>query len=254
MMIDIHGHIGASASRRVSRDELQAYRRDAGVDRLMVSNFDAARDDTEETDANVATLRACESDPAMTPLYWARPGKLDHHPVAMAGALFTEAFAGVVLAPQLNQYPLRSDLLEAELRTLEQTALPALVIVGASAGAGPREFQAIASENPRAALILTRCGPDPNWLECVDAVRRAKERAKSAARICCSHASSEEVLYAVQALGADRVLFGSDATSGGAAHGDAIRALCEQLRATLPGKQFERVCGQNAFELFRRSA
>lgn len=249
MLIDVHGHIGTTGTRRIAPEHLVLYLQEAHVDRLLVANRDAG-ESLDETDANVLTLEFCRENPRLAPLYWIRAGRPDHAVTAMAGAFESEPFVGAVLAPAHNRFTLSEELLGPELRFLAERRKPVLTLTSRTKGARPADVYELATRFPQVAFILARAQPDAAWIECVDAVRRAAEREDARLYLSTAHASHEEIVYAVQALTAERLLFGSDAPCLEAEHGGRTVQLLSELRQSLSPRDYARLTGENAYELF----
>ncbi|HMQ17144.1 MAG TPA: hypothetical protein PKC49_14335, partial [Phycisphaerae bacterium] len=132
MRIDVHRHIGELPGRPTPTEaDLAAYAKAAGVERLLVSNLDAAGNggaDIEEADANHAVLERCRGDAHLAPLYWCRPGRSDSHACALAGALALEPFAGAVFAPGMNGMSPDDRVMEPYLTALERAGRPAFFL------------------------------------------------------------------------------------------------------------------------------
>lgn len=254
MLIDVHAHFGRLGKREYSEEALKRYAAECQLDRVLVSNISAADADaggvgTEEPDANLATLRLAQETPAVAPVYWLRPGHLDHSLYALAGALDSEPFAGVFLAPLLNNFTWSAELLTDELRVLEQAQRPVLASCGRRNGAKPSDLHALAARHPGLAFVFC-CGTDVHWADYIDCIRRAKDRNDARLYLSTAHATVEEVVNAVRLLGAEHVLFGTDAAVHGAEHGGRIAQLLTDLRDALAGSDYSRITGENAEQLF----
>lgn len=254
MLIDVHAHVGRLGKREYSHEVLKRYADECQLDRVLVSNISAADPDAggagvEEPDANLATLKLAQDAPVVVPVYWLRPGHLDHSLYALAGALDSEPFAGVFLAPLLNNFTWSAELLSDELRVLEQAQKPVLASCGRRNGAKPSELHALATRHPGLAFVFC-CGTDVHWADYIDCIRRAKDRNDARLYLSTAHASVEEIVNAVRLLGAEHVLFGTDAAVHGAEHGAQVAQLLTDLRDALAGSDYSKITGENAEQLF----
>jgi len=259
MRVDIHGHIGSLGDRTFSLDGARRYLDACGVDRLLVSNLDAASvgpgaRDLDEPDANVATLEACRQEPRLTAVYWVRPGRVDSNVHALAGALETEPFSGALFSPVRNDFAADDKRLDRYVQAVGKLNRVALFETARLENARPTRVYLIARRHPRVAVVLLNAGGDTHWPEAVDAVRRSIERSDARLYLATTRASAAEVAAAVEDLGARCVLFGSDATVHGEQHAARVQLQLDQLQAALAPAEFARVAGENAQELFRLPA
>lgn len=255
MLIDAQGHIGRLGQVQYAPEDLRAYVQACRVDRVLVSNVSAAAEaaggeNLDETDANVAALKLAAENAAFAPLYWLRPGRPDHNLHAFAGALHTEPFVGVVMAPILNDFPLCDEAIGEEMKVLGQMHRPVLVYCGRRTSVRAADVYAFAARHGEVPFVLYRPPDERNWLEYIDGVRRARDREDARLYLSTAHATVEEIVRAAEAVGADRLLFGSDAPHAGAAHGERVASLLDELRTALPEDNFRDITGQNAFSLF----
>ncbi len=256
MLVDVHAHIGQLSAAAARPTRIGLYAGTCGLDAVLVSNQDAAAEprgaaNQDEVDANETCLTACRSQSRLVPLYWVRAGQFDSQPDAMAGALATEPFAGVVFAPAANHYEADDPLLNPYLTALERTVRPALFCVTDAPAATPARVVRLAERHPRVPVILCCCGGSADTRAALlDAVGSACKRKAADVYVDTSHADGDGIRAAIRALGADRVLFGTDALRHGDAHIPRTIALLDELRKTVPGVEFEQVAGGNAARLF----
>lgn len=253
MIIDIHGHIGRLRERASSEAYLERYLDECAISQILLANLDASRAaaDRHEVDANVACLATCRRDPRRRPLYWVRPGRDDSHPTVMAGALSTEPFAGVFLAPVLDGYVPDAKLLDPYLAVLSKLSAPALVLVGREPPFAPGNVYAIARHHPTVPIVMAGLSRTTAWHEAVAVVERCARQRDATLLLATGIAPASDVLAAVRALGGDRVLYGSDAVVLGEQHAGHCRATLDELRRTLPADTFARITQENARRVFR---
>lgn len=256
MLIDVHAHIGHSTPGIAPPARVATYAGVCGVDYVLVSNGDAALDppgaaDLDETDANVACLAASRAHPRLLPVYWVRPGRADSHVPALAGALASEPFVAVTFCPARSGFDAADRLLDRYLAAVAAARRPALFCIGTDERAAPAKVYEAARRHPRLPVVLCHCGrPQAQRAAGLDVVRHACQRADANLYLDTSHAGADGIRAVVRAVGADRVLFGTDAPSHGDAHIPRHLALLEELRQTLPPQEFQQVTSGNAMRLF----
>lgn len=259
MIIDVHGHIGRLAERDFSLPEMKRYLNTCGVQHVLVSNLDAASHhpaagNVEEAPANLASLHMRREDARFVPLYWVRLGQFDSNLRAFAGALDVEPFAGAAFAPLLNGFAADDPRLDAYLSVLAKIKKAAVFHSARDDAGRPERVHTLARRHPRVPVVLCDAGGDTHWNEALDVVGRAWERQDARLYLCSGRASAEDVLAAVNVIGDEAVVFGSDATCFGANHTDRCQTFLEQLQESLQQKAFAKVTGENATTLFRLSA
>jgi predicted TIM-barrel fold metal-dependent hydrolase len=256
MIIDAHGHIGRLAERQFTLPEMSRYLDACDVGHVLVSNLDAASHhpgavNLEEGPANDACLRACREDARLVPLYWVRLGQVDSNIRAFGGALDMEAFVGALFSPRLNGFPADDARLAPYLSVLAKLKKVAFFHTSRDELGRPLTVYTLAKRHPRVPFVLCDAGGDMPWAEALDVVGRARRRRGARLSICTGRATTKEVVDAVAAVGAERVLFGSDALYFGPRHADHCQSFLDQLRALLKPAAFAKVTGDNAASLFQ---
>lgn len=255
MAIDVHAHLGALGRRQAAVSDLLQHARRCGIDRVLVSNLDAGSapppaGDLCETEANLATLRECARQPLLAPLYWARPGRVDSHVLAFAGALASEAFAGALFAPSANEFDADDELLDPYIAMLARLRLAAVFVATRDERAAPVRVYNLARRHPHVAFVICDAAADTQIREALDVATRAAERNDARLYLDTSHASWEELSAMLRAVGPERVLFGSDAPSASSKDADAL-ALLTRMRDRLDPADLTKICRTNAEALFR---
>jgi len=255
MVIDIHGHLGRPGQREPTAALLNEYIEACGIDRLLVSNLEAASAapdaaNLDEATANVACLQACRQHKRWVPLYWVRPGQVDSNIHAFAGALSTEPFGGVVFSPVLNDFSADAELLDPYLSVMGRLRVAGLFQVGSAENARPATVHRLAKRNPSVPLVLYDPAAHGLWAEALDVIRRAIDRDDADLYVGTAHASIGEILAAVGGVGLERVLYGSDAPCHGREHATRCSLLLDELHAALPGQTVRKIIGGNAATLF----
>lgn len=255
MIIDVHGHIGRSADTQFELTAIDAYVRSCSIHRLLVSNMRAAisgdpHGDLDETDANVAMLEATERWPRLSAVYWVRPGRIDSHPQAVAGALEIEPFAAILLAPKLNEFGLDDPKIDPYVMAAARVERPLLVICGRDERSRPRRAYDLARRFPRMPIILLNATAEANWREAVECAEQAAKSGDANLYLSTAHVPYEEAFATIQSLGSGRVLFGSDALALGGDHVRTVRTTIDSLQRDLPDESSRAVLGGNALKLF----
>ena len=256
MLIDVHGHFGQRIAGVAPPARISTYAGVCGADLVLVSNRDAASEpagaaNLDEAEANLACLSACREHSHLVPLYWVRPGLADSNVNALAGALLTEPFAGVVFAPTDNGYDVADPRLGPYLALLAKVGRPVLFCIGADERTAPHKIHDRGRRYPSLPIVLCPCGaPAGQRAAALDAVRYAIQRNDAQLYLDTSHADADEVCTAVRTVGAERVLFGSNAVHYGESHIPRHIALLEELRAALVPEEFQQVAGGSAARLF----
>lgn len=249
MRIDVHAHIGQLPQRpAVSAEDLHAYVEFCGLERLAISNLDAAANhgDQDEADANYAVLQLCQADKRLVPLYWVRPGRSDSHPYAMAGAIETDGFAGAVFAPALNGFSPEDRLLEPYLNALEKLGRPAFFLTAKEDPARPHAVYVAARRHPTIPFIMCNASTDTHWHEALELMRRVRQQQDAQLYVTTSQASADDVRATITAIGAEHLLLGTDALRFGPQHGARVMRLLSGLEQTISPDAFERITFGNA--------
>lgn len=66
--------------------------------------------------------------------------------------------------------------------------------------------------------------------------------------------SREEIKAAISAIGAEKLVFGTNALVGGGDHAKSARAMIDTIRSLLDAAKAERVLGGSAAKLFSHAA
>jgi predicted TIM-barrel fold metal-dependent hydrolase len=256
MLIDIHAHTGLTSPGAASPASLAEYAQACHLDRVLISNRDAAVEPHEaanldEADANLACLQACRDHPKLAALYWVRPGQVDSNVRAITGALKTAPFVGALFSPAAAAFDAADPILTPYLDALARTGRPAVFCVTADERAGPAKVYELARHQPGVPVVLCLCSDGASQrAAAVDVVGHARRRADANLYLDTSHVSASEIAAAIRVLGSECVLFGSDALSGGQRHATQVAALFDQMRNDLSPLDFQNVTGENAARLF----
>lgn len=259
MRIDTHCNIGRYGERTLTADDVSTYLDQVGFDAALVANLDAASrpagsPDREEVDANEACLSACTADERLWPLYWVRPGRRDSHVYAMAGALSTEDFAGVIFAPGRNDYAADAPMLDPYLQMLARLGVTAIFCTSRDDRSGPSRVYTLARRHPKVPIVLSGIASDVHVRDAIDVVQRAGERNDARLYLNASHAGADEIVRLVKSVGAERVLFASDWPQTRSDQSLRAGEIATSLERALPSETCGRILSGNALHLFRCGA
>lgn len=254
MRVDIHASFTQRHAHPVPPQRLVTYAGLCKLDRVLVVNRDAAAAanaaDMPETDANVACLEACVKHPVLSPVYWLRPGRIDSHVYALAGALTEERFVAAYLDPEATGIPADDARLDAYLSVLVRTQRSLFLATAPQTRAEPGRAYALARRHPELPIVLLHGAADAGLHDAImGAVGQAANRGDARLYLDTAFGTAASVAQAVGAVGVERVLFGSAALSYGDAHVPRHIAFFEDLRLLLDEHQRGRVLGGNALSL-----
>jgi predicted TIM-barrel fold metal-dependent hydrolase len=151
---------------------------------------------------------------------------------------------GIKFHPWLQDFPANSGLLQPVYEQASRYRLPILFHTGTPPYAQPAQVAQWASDYPDVQFIIGHFGK-LLWL---DAVRSAMQHPNI--YLETSGAQVSDLETAVDLLGADRIVFGTDLPIGGAAAG---RWNLDKIRATpISDKAKQRLLGSNILEILGR--
>lgn len=257
MRIDIGGRIGSLGDLHYTAAALARDVEACRLDCVLVANIAAASDSVggenrDEADANWETLRVCEHNPRLRPLYWARPGQVDHNLFAVAGALAHEPFVGVVLSPEHNDLALTDPDLAPLIQVCARLRLPIVVPVGGGPRAGAAAVVAAARANPKVSWVLHGGTQPPHHQVTADLLRRVGGDSDAHIFVDTAGCPSDRLVPLLRAVGTHRILFGSDAGNAAPnARGIAPNQI-QVLQQDLAPDIFQQVMGDNAARIFSR--
>lgn len=257
MLVDVHAHIALSSPGTASPERLAEYAQTCGFDTVLVSNRDAAIEPHEaanldEAEANLACLEACRAHPRLAALYWVRPGQVDSNIHAVAGALKSAPFVGLLFSPAAGGFDAAARLLGPYLDLLARTGRAGLFCISADERAGPAKVYEQARRQPAVPIVLCICtGDAPQRAAAVDVVGHARKRGDANLYLDTSHATAAEIVSAVRVLGSERIVFGSNALCHGDGHAGQVTALLSELRNSLSPTDLQRATGEIAARIFQ---
>ncbi len=241
---DCHAHVGhfddpmsgrhVTYSPEVLLSEMDA----AGVDLAVVSNISAIEDPEKANDEMAVWARRY---PRLVPLVWATPGiSLPEKVLDYMGA----GFRGVKLHPTAGKYRADCSAARPVLDACREAQAPALFHCAADEFSAPALLGQVAADYPEVPIILAH-------MNMFGSARDAIAVAEGFPNVYLdtSWVRPERVADAVRRVGADRVMWGTDAPLGGAGHyrRDRVRQYLEEH---ITAMECEAVMWSNAACLF----
>ena len=256
-IVDVHGHIGSFRGYDLRTETLLDNIDRFGVTLVLISNIDAAHLpgktlDLDEVTANRVTLATVRQYPdKLRGLAWTRPTDPQGSPQNVEPFLRDHGFAGLKFHPEMNQFPADSSCVDGYLALCEKYRVPAVFHCGASGSeSAPERIYAAGRRHPSVPIVLYHMGFLGPHDQAIAAVKEALDNGDAQLYLETSQADPEAVCQAVALAGADRVLFGTDATYYGSQHYEKYVAMIERLQKDLPASDFAKVVRENARKLF----
>jgi hypothetical protein len=240
--VDAHLHVSGPGPGNLGLSSLRSAMASMGIQDGVVSWVD-----------NRALSRLPLSDAGLHPLVWVRP---DETKLADVADRLSNGFHGIKLHPTVDGYRADTLSLDPYLEEARSSGLP-VACHSAPGTADPDHIRALAERFPEVAVILyhTYLGPD-------EGRRRAARHVRELPNLYLetSWCRSDIVLELIGEVGADRVLFGSDASIDGGPHYcrqppnvDGVETYVDVLNALatrLEPHQARKVTSENTERLF----
>jgi len=256
-IIDVHGHIGSFRGYDLRTETLMQNIERCGVQLVLISNIDGAHLpgktlDLDEVTANRITRETVQQHPdKLRGLAWTRPGDPHGAPQNIEPFLRDYGFVGVKFHPEMNQFPADSSCVDGYLQLCEKYKVPAVFHCGATGSeSDPERIYTAARRHPHVAIILYHMGFLGPHQDAIATVQSALANKDADLYLETSQADPAAVLQAIATLGADRVLFGTDATYFGQEHYEKYAILIAQLQKHLAPADLAMVLRENAQKLF----
>ena len=243
MLADARCTIGESARYGLTAEELVGELDRNGVARAVVGPADRQLA-VANREGNDLVLAACAAHPSRlfgfaTVNPWYGEGALaELRRVAAAG------LRGLILHPQLQGFLLVDRLADPVVALAGELGLPVYVHTGTPVAALPLQLTALARRHPHLVFVMGQMGHTDFW---IDAIPAALGSRNVYAEI--SYKQPHVIEDAVAALGAERVLFGSDAPRN-----DLGLEVQKFLAADLDERARRLVGGENLLRLLGEAA
>ena len=256
-IIDVHGHVGTFRGYDLSAETLLDNIARYGVRLVLVSNIDGAHlpgttRDLDEVAANDAALEEVRKHgDALRALAWIRPAQ-GGSAETVEPYLRDHGFVGVKFHPEMNQFAADAKEVDPYLALCQKYDVPAVFHTGAPASnSGPERIYAAARRFPTVPVLLYHMTFFGDHETSIRVVAEAMSKRDANLYLETAQADPESVLRAVREVGAERVLFGTDATYFGADHYSKYVAMVDLLRRELSPEDFKKVTRENAIRLFK---
>lgn len=268
--IDCHAHLGWFEGYDLSEETLLSEMDRAGIALALVSNVDGAAVEGRtralgETETNRGTIRAVRRHPGrLRGLLWARPESGDAAPLEPflsetveggEGCPWTDRlFVGIKLHPEMNGFPADDLRVDAYMELAAAANLTVVVHCDGTVDlASAQRIYRLARRHPRVPVVLYHMGFGGPHEPAIRAAEASVARGDARLYLETSQAPVEVVLDALDRVGVERVLFGTDAPYFGPGHYEHYRALRAALAGRLEPCDLCRVLSRNARELFHLS-
>lgn len=265
--IDCHAHVGWFEGYDLSEHTLLSEMDRGGVALALVSNVDGAEvtGRTLGLDEGETNRRAAEivrrHPKRLRGLLWARPGtgsaaalepfleeRLEPDP---EGSWTRRVFVGIKLHPEMNAFDADAPAVDPYMELAAHHDLAVVVHCdGAADEASASRIYRLAKRHPAVPVVLYHMGFGGPYEPALESATAALERGDALLYLETSQTPVEVVLEAVQRVGPERVLFGTDATYFGSGHYDRYTAVRAALAGTLPPASLCRILSSNARRLF----
>jgi predicted TIM-barrel fold metal-dependent hydrolase len=261
-MIDVHAHIGQFSGFDIGTQTLIDEVQRAGISLALVSNIDGAdmgnTRQLNETQANEITADLVRKHPDLfRGLAWARPvdGSVNNLAPLFAGAKDDAGkaiFVGVKFHPEFNHFNADDPRVDPYLDLCARYNVPAVFHCGGkNSKSSPERIYNIAKRHPEVSIVLYHMGFGTTHDDAIDAVKKSIKHHDAKLYLETAQAQPAAVVKAVNEVGAQYVLFGTDATYFGKGHYKQYQELLELLRGKLPNDQFKMIVHDNAMRVFR---
>jgi len=269
--VDIHAHLGSYGTFDLRLETLLGYLERSGTRLALVSNLDGSSAQPTQhigsTAANQVTLETVRRYPGrLRGLLWANPadGKAaDLEPfvaTTIDGTLAGErVFVGLKFHPDFDRFLADDRRLDPFLELCQRHGLVAVFHAGPPGSpSAPDRIAASARRHPTVPVVLYHMGADgfdggegTGQQAAIATVEKSLAAGDANLYLETAQTPVKWIVEAVERVGEDRVLFGTDATYYGAAHFDTYAPIVSRLRHELPAPALAAVMGGNARRLFR---
>lgn len=260
-IIDIHAHIGHFKGFDL-RDETLLKNLDRYKIKLaLISNIDGAdlanTDNLDEILANQRTQDMVLAHPnQLRGLIWVKPqDKTPDNIIPFLQAKIPGSdqpiFVGMKFHPEFNHFSADDKRLDKYMKLCAQYHIPAVFHCGVSGSdSSPDRIYTTARRHPTVPVVLYHMGFDDEHDTAITTAKAAFDKGDAQLYLETSQVDPDSVIDAIETVGVDRVLFGSDATYFGENHYQHYEDLIRRLSKKLPPADFEKIVHGNAVKLF----
>jgi predicted TIM-barrel fold metal-dependent hydrolase len=246
MIVDVHTHLGkwTYPTRVLSAEDMAVYMQRYGIRYSIISSSLAVVYDFHEGNQELADMirghRQLLAYVTVNLNYLdASLVELEHYFGSRRAP--DSQFVGIKVHQNMTQHRFNTPEGMAVARAAAGYGVPILVHTFSSALESPWNVGPAAKANPTLQIILAHMGGDTWW----EGIRAAGDTPNLYCEICSTWTDPPKMRAAIDALGAKRILFGTDATLFDAAH--MLGAVDD---AGLSDEERSLVMGENARHLF----
>jgi uncharacterized protein len=255
-LIDVHAHIGEFKGYDLSLSTLLKNIEENRVQYAFISNIDGAAipgvtANGDEIKINEETARASAAHPKLKPLAWAKPGANGASAANIEPFLRDKKFYGIKFHPDFNNFSASSTDVIPYLKLCEKYNVPALFHCGRSSRSNPKVLYEVAKQFPAVPFVFYHMGFGTAHEEAIEVAREAKTKKDAIIYLETAQADADAVKKAIKILGADRVIFGSDATYYGSNHYEFYVPVLREVKQTISAADYQLFIHGNAVKLFR---
>lgn len=212
-------------------------------------------DTYSEVDNGEAMRTVANTYPYVVPLLWIHPG---HGGSADTAEIYVRdhQFAGLKFHPAREDLPADSPLVDPYLDVCARYGVPMVIHTASDDPSWPERVGNLAFRHPDARIILYHAGLSTDHLAATQVVESYPNTWLES-----SWVKNADLLTAINTLGSERVLWGTDATTDGAVHyennwgsgvgGGSYDADLISLGTSLPRDQYRNLLVQNTTRVFR---
>ncbi len=252
-VIDVHAHIGQYKGRGCSPEAMLAHIEAFGLAKALVSNIAGATGSSEH-ETNLETVGWVRAHPTrLKGILWALPTRSDPGLIEkfLKDDAYRDVFVAIGLFPAFNGYAVDFPMAVAYLELCEKYRIPAFYPCGPSgSGADPRAIYRIAKNFPRVKILISPSSLLGRADNLIATVRESRLQGDAELYLGTANMELDDVLAAVRDLGADRVLFGTEACFHDEDSYGQYQALVADLKRRLSAADFAKLTRENAIALF----
>lgn len=263
--VDCHAHLGSFRGYDLRESTLLAGLGRHGVALALVSNIDGAAvpgrtRDLDEDEANRVTAAAVRRHPdRLRGLLWARPpdGGADvlepflEETLSDTPRWTRRVFVGLKLHPEMNAFAADDPRVDPYMELCRRAGLPVVVHCDGSVDeASAGRIHALARRHPEVPVVLYHMGFGGPHEPAIRAAEEALASGDARLYLETAQADPDGVVEALERVGPERVLFGTDATYYGREHYERYEPLVRRLEASLDPGALDRVFRSNSLALF----
>ena len=239
-IIDIHAHTGKWAFHsKISDNDIKGILDEFNIEKAVFSSSLALMNNV--TDGNKENFDFIKTDSKFYGYVVINQNKLKESEGELKKYLGKEKIVGVKMHPQQFNHPVNSRESKSLLKIIDSYGLPVLIHTAHSQDSRPSTVLEIAQEYPNNKYILAHMG-NAWWKEAIDIALKADNIYTDMISSWCGY---DQIKYACDALGVERVLFGSDLTLL-----DPAIAIGMVMSSEINYEEREKVFYKNALRIF----